>query len=269
MTRPSLPRRSDQAAFYARVIDAAQGLPVVFRTLDIGSDKVLPYMKRPQEDNPALGWRAVRVGLDRPFAMKMQLEALLRGAGARPLTVMFPFVAEEGEFFALRKLLEETRDRLAGRGYDMPGDMRVGAMLETPSLAYASDRFFAEVDFLSVGGNDLAQFFFAADRGNERVRRRYDALSRPFLSFLRFCVERADAAGAPISFCGEAAGRPAEAAALAAVGFRSLSMRAPAIGRVKAALRRIDIGEVRAAIGRAEAAGQPPRPAVEALVAER
>lgn len=266
LTRPTLPRRSDQAALYGRVMDAAQGAPVAFRTLDIGSDKVLPYMKRPREDNPALGWRAVRVGLDKPYALKMQYQALLRGAGARPLKIMFPFVAEEGEFYAARDLLFETRSKLERLGYTTPTDISVGAMLEMPSLAYASDRFFEEVGFLSVGGNDLAQFFFAADRGNERVRRRYDVLSGPFLSFLRHVVARADAAETPLSFCGEAAGRAPDAIALAAIGFRILSMRPAAIGRVKYALRSIDLTEARAAIEAAEREGEPIRPAIERLI---
>ncbi|MEM7546288.1 MAG: phosphoenolpyruvate--protein phosphotransferase [Pseudomonadota bacterium] len=243
MTRPTLPRRSDQAALYGRVLDAAQGAPVVFRSLDIGSDKVLPYMKRTVEENPALGWRAVRVGLDKPMAMKMQFQSLLRGAGARPLTVMFPFIAHESEFFAAREMFLETRERLARLGYTMPEELKIGAMLETPSLAFASERFFTAADFLSVGGNDLQQFFYAADRGNERVRKRYDPLGPDFLAFVKMIVARADAAGTPISFCGEIAGRPAEAVALAAIGFRTLSMRPASIGRVKFALRRVRLSD--------------------------
>ncbi|MEL7463923.1 MAG: phosphoenolpyruvate--protein phosphotransferase [Pseudomonadota bacterium] len=266
LTRPTLPRRSDQAALYGRVLDQAQGARVAFRTLDIGSDKVLPYMKRPKEDNPALGWRAVRVGLDKPMAMKMQLQSLLRGAGARPLTVMFPFIADESEFYAIREILFDTRAKLEKLGYTMPSELTIGAMLETPSLAYASDRFFADVDFLSVGGNDLAQFFFAADRGNERVRQRYDVLSGSFLAFLRFVVARADAAGTSLSFCGEAAGRPTDAVALAAIGFRALSMRPAAIGRVKYALRSVSLEEARLSIAAAEAAGAPIRAALDALL---
>ena len=160
----------------------------------------------------------------------------------------------------------ETRSKLERLGYTTPTDISVGAMLEMPSLAYASDRFFEEVGFLSVGGNDLAQFFFAADRGNERVRRRYDVLSGPFLSFLRHVVARADAAGTPLSFCGEAAGRAPDAIALAAIGFRILSMRPAAIGRVKYALRSVDLTEARAAIEAAEREGEPIRPAIERLI---
>lgn len=257
MTRPTLPRRSAQAALYGRVLDAAQGAPVVFRSLDIGSDKILPYLKRTPEENPALGWRAVRVGLDKPLAMKMQFQAFLRGAGARPLIVMFPFIADEAEFYRAREIMLETRSGLEKLGYTMPRDLKIGAMLETPSLAYASDRFFAEVDFLSVGGNDLMQFFYAADRGNERVRQRYDPLSPAFLSFLKMIVARADGANTPISFCGEAASRSVDAVALVAVGFRSLSMRPASIGRVKYALRSIDLYQAAALIEAELSNGEP------------
>ncbi len=158
---------------------------MVFRTLDIGSDKVLPYMKRADEPNPALGWRAIRVGLDRPGIMRMQVQALIRGAKGRPLTVMFPFVAEAAEFEAARALvLERDRPRAAPRPH-RARELRIGAMLETPSLAYAPDRFFQLADFVSIGGNDLKQFFFAADRENELVRRRYDMLSVSFLDLPR------------------------------------------------------------------------------------
>ena len=257
MIRATMPGRDAQADIYRRILDAADGRRVVFRTLDIGSDKILPYMKRLEEENPAMGWRAVRFGLDRPRLMGMQLQALLRGAGARPLTVMFPFVTEPGEFRAAREMLLRERDRLAAAGKPAPERLEVGAMLETPSLAFAPDSFFREVDFLSVGGNDLKQFFFAADRGNERVRRRYDPLSTAWLRFLRGVVERCEAQGAPLSFCGEAAGRPLEALALVALGFRTLSMRASAIGPVKRLLRSVDLREARAEVAEAIAAEEP------------
>jgi phosphotransferase system enzyme I (PtsP) len=257
MIRSTMPGRDAQAETYRRILDLAEGRRVVFRTLDIGSDKILPYMRRAAEDNPALGWRAVRLGLDRPRLMTMQLQALLRGAAGRPLTVMFPFVTEAREFDACRNMLLRERDRLAARGRPAPERLEVGAMLETPSLVHAPDAFFRAVDFLSVGGNDLQQFFFAADRGNERVRRRYDPLSPAFLAFLGQIVARCAANGAPLSFCGEMAGKPIEALALAAMGFRTLSMRPAAIGPVKRLLRAADLGGARAAIDRAAAEGAP------------
>jgi phosphotransferase system enzyme I (PtsP) len=248
MIRATMPGRDAQARTYGSILDAAEGRRVVFRTLDIGSDKLLPYMRRVPEDNPALGWRAVRFGLDRPRLMRMQLQALLRGAGARPLTVMFPFVSAAFEFEQARAMLLRERDRLAARGSAVPEQLEVGAMLETPSLAYEHDRFFQSVDFLSVGGNDLQQFFFAADRGNEKVRRRYDVLSGPFLAFLRRIADRCEAHGTPLSFCGEAASRPLEALALSAIGFRALSMRPASVGPVKRLLRSADLGAARQVI---------------------
>jgi phosphotransferase system enzyme I (PtsP) len=270
LIRSTVPKRTDLAALYARILDSAGDKPVVFRTLDIGSDKVLPYMKRGEEPNPALGWRAIRVGLDRPGIMRMQVQALLRGARGRPLSVMFPFVAESAEFEAAREILLREVDREARLGNVVPATLRIGAMLETPSLAYAPDRFFDLADFISIGGNDLKQFFFAADRENEKVRRRYDSLSISFLTFLEEIVKRCVAHGTPLSFCGEDAGRPIEALALAVIGFRNLSMRPASIGPVKALMRQIDVSEVRALFDVERAAGRRSfRPALEAWLERR
>eukprot|EP00903_Cladosiphon_okamuranus_P022113 g20335.t1 len=220
LIRNQMPKRSELSALYARVIDAAEGRKVVFRTLDIGSDKVLSYMKPNDEPNPALGWRAIRVGLDKPGVMRMQLQALVRAANGRPLTV------------------------------------ELGAMLETPSLAFAPTKFFEEVEFLSIGGNDLKQFFFAADRENERVRRRYDTLNVSFLTFLQGIVDRCASTGTQLSFCGEDAGRPVEAICLAAMGLRTLSMRPASIGPVKSLLMRTDLGALRSVIDKARDEGR-------------
>jgi len=263
LIRNKMPRRSELAAIYARVIDAAGGRRVVFRTLDIGSDKVLPYMKKQDEPNPAMGWRAIRVGLDKPGVMRMQLQALIRAAHGRPLTVMFPFVAQHAEFTEARDHLMRELDREARLGHALPEHVEVGAMLETPSLAFAPREFFELADFVSIGGNDLKQFFFAADRENERVRRRYDTLSTSYLNFIEQIVARCDEAGTPLSFCGEDAGRPIEAICFAAIGLRSLSMRPASIGPVKHLIRRMDLQEVREVIDRARSSGaQSVRPAV-------
>ena len=267
LVRTSVPKRSELAASYSRILDAAREKPVVFRTLDIGSDKVLPYLKRTDEPNPALGWRAIRVGLDRPGIMRVQIQALVRGAHGRPLQIMFPFVTVAGEFDAGRKLVLDEVAREKTLGHTVPAELRIGAMLETPSLAYAPDRFFEAADFISVGGNDLKQFFFAADRENELVRRRYEMLSTSFLAFLRIIVARCAAHGTPLSYCGEDAGRPIEALALAAIGFRSLSMRPASIGPVKALLRQVHLDSVRRAVEEAIATGAPSaRPAIEAYL---
>jgi phosphotransferase system enzyme I (PtsP) len=255
LVRNKMPRRSELSGLYKRVLDAANGKRVVFRTLDIGSDKVLPYMKPNDEPNPALGWRAIRVGLDKPGIMRMQLQALFRAADGGPLTVMFPFVAQFEEYRAARAEVDKTLAREAKLGHKLPSTIEVGAMLETPSLAFAPEKFFEEVGFLSIGGNDLKQFFFAADRENERVRKRYDTLNLSFLTFLEGIVKRCEATGTPLSFCGEDAGRPVEALCFAAIGFRTLSMRPASIGPVKSLLRRCDLGEVRAVIDAARQRG--------------
>ncbi|MBM2577364.1 phosphoenolpyruvate--protein phosphotransferase [Jannaschia sp. Os4] len=256
LVRNQMPRRSDLAALYKRVMDAAGGLPVTFRTLDIGSDKVLPYMKRDHEPNPALGWRAIRVGLDKRGVMRMQLQALLRAAEGRPLRVMFPFIAQMEEFLEARAHLTREMHRETSLRHVLPETVEVGAMVETPSMAFAPRRFYQEAEFISIGGNDLKQFFFAADRENERVRRRYDTLNVSFLTLIEQIVARCEETGTPVSFCGEDAGRPVEALCFAAMGLRCLSMRPASIGPVKHILLRSDLSEVRAVIAKAREAGE-------------
>ena len=253
LARPALPRRGELARQYSDVLDSAGGKPVVFRTLDIGSDKVLPYINREDEPNPALGWRAIRIGLERTGVLRMQAEALIRGAKGRPLTVMFPLVAEPDEFYRAREIFNEIVVSERKRGRPVPSELKMGAMLETPSLAFAHDEFFELTAFLSIGGNDLKQFFFAADRENERVRSRYDTLSLSYLGFIEHIVERCRSSGTRLSYCGETAGMPLEAICLSAIGLRMLSMRSASIGRVKHNLRRVSLEEVRVAIQAARA----------------
>ena len=265
LIRNQMPRRTELAELYSSVMNAAHGKRVVFRTLDIGSDKVLPYMAPQDEPNPALGWRAIRVGLDKPGVMRMQLQALLRGAKGRPLTVMFPFIAQSEEYFAAVAEMEKAKERERILGHPLPESIELGAMLETPSLGFAPQKFFEEVGFLSIGGNDLKQFFFAADRENERVRRRYDTLNVSFLTFLEGIVNRCNSTSkqTPLSFCGEDAGRPIEAICLAAMGLRTLSMRPASIGPVKSLIRRTNLSELRQVIVEARERGdQSVRPAV-------
>ena len=177
--------------------------------------------------------------------MRMQLQALIRAGNGRPLTVMFPFVAQLEEWRGAKAELDKTLAREEKLGHVLPASVEVGTMLETPSLAFAPKVFFEEVDFLSIGGNDLKQFFFAADRENERVRRRYDTLNLSFLTFLEDIVRRCAATNTSLSFCGEDAGRPIEALCFAAIGIPSLSMRPASIGPVKSLIRRCDLNEVR------------------------
>jgi phosphotransferase system enzyme I (PtsP) len=263
LIRNKMPQRAELASLYARVMDAAKGRPVAFRTLDIGSDKVLPYMKPNDEPNPAMGWRAIRVGLDKPGVLRMQLQALLRASNGRALQVMFPFISEFGEFQEARGHMLREIHRERSLGHTVPVSIEIGAMLETPSLAYAPDAFFRLTDFISIGGNDLKQFFFAADRENERVRKRYDTLNLSFLGFLEHVVGRCAPFDTKLSFCGEDAGRPVEALAFAAIGLRRLSMRPASIGPVKALLRSVDLSRARAIIDQARADGaETARPAL-------
>ena len=263
LVRSTVPRRGDLASLYARVMDAADGKRVVFRTLDIGSDKVLPYMKPQDEPNPAMGWRAIRVGLEKKGMMRMQLQALIRAADGRPLAVMFPFIAQFEEFKEAHALFYKVLDHEKRLGHPVPEKIEIGAMVETPSMAFAPRQFFEMTDFISIGGNDLKQFFFAADRENEKVRRRYDTLNVSFLSLVHRIVERCEAAGTPLSFCGEDAGRPIEAMCFAALGMDTLSMRPASIGPVKHLIRRVNLEDLREVISEAcESGVQSVRPAV-------
>lgn len=256
LLRNSMPKRSDLAGLYGRVFAAAGDMPVNFRTLDIGSDKVLPYLRAEDEPNPAMGWRAIRVGLDKRGVMRMQLQAFIRAANGRPLRIMFPFIAQFDEFREAKAMLDKILRSEKLLGHPMPVDVKVGAMLETPSLAFAPDQFFEMCDFISIGGNDLKQFFYAADRENERVRRRYDTLNVSFLTFIEQIAARCDLFETPVSFCGEDAGRPVEALCFVAMGLRNLSMRPASIGPVKHLLRRINLEEARDVINEARASGE-------------
>jgi phosphotransferase system, enzyme I, PtsP len=223
------------------VLNYAAGKPVIFRTLDIGSDKVLPSREHVAEENPAMGWRAIRVALDRPAILRQQLRAMIRAADGRDLAVMFPMLANVGEFTFARALFDRELDRERSRGGVVPGGVRVGAMLEVPSLILELDSLLGKVDFLSVGTNDLMQFLFAADRGNTRVANRYDVLSPVFLRLLADIVRNCRSAGVPLSLCGEMAGEPLEAMALIGLGYRSLSLPPFSVGPVKAMVRSVTV----------------------------
>jgi phosphotransferase system enzyme I (PtsP) len=219
---------------------------VVFRTLDVGSDKQLSYWRMPDEANPAMGWRAMRLVLDRPALLRDQLRALIAAARGRPLSVMFPMVAEVAELDAARTILERELERAAGAGSPVPQPLQIGAMLEVPALFFQLPALLRRVDFLSIGTNDLMQFLFACDRGNPALTDRYDVLSPPALSFLREVVERCRVHGVRVSLCGEMASRPLEAMVLIGLGIRHLSLAAAEIGPVKAMVRSLVAGELRA-----------------------
>ncbi len=245
LARGSVPDIAEQTALYSRVLDAAGDRPVIFRTLDLGADKLLPGEEPAHEDNPAMGWRSLRLGLDRPAILRRQARALLTAARGRPLSIMFPMVATVAEFVAARGLLLMEAERIC----PAPAPLRIGAMLEVPALLFQLRDFLNLTDFVSVGSNDLAQFLFAADRGASELAGRYDFLSSPMLTLLEQVQREADAASVPLSLCGEAAGRPAEALALAAIGFRTLSMSAASLPSVRAALMQVDLARFRPVLG--------------------
>ncbi|MDP3735903.1 MAG: phosphoenolpyruvate--protein phosphotransferase [Hyphomonadaceae bacterium] len=242
MASETMPGLDEQATFYKSVIDRAGNRPVVFRTIDLGGDKIAPFMgRREREENPALGWRALRMALDHPYFFRRQLRALIRASRNRSLRLMFPMVATVEEFEAARRLLDSEMEWAVKFGRDLPDKLYVGAMVETPSLAFSIDSLKGKADFLSVGTNDLMQFFFAADRDNARLTGRYDILSRPALRLLQKMQQRAEEAELPITVCGEAAGRPLEALTLVALGYRRLSMQASRIAPIKLLVRSVDV----------------------------
>ena len=244
MIAHAMPRLQDLIDLYKSVLDGAGGKPVVFRTLDLGGDKVLPYARPLNEENPALGWRAIRMTLDRPALLRYQIRALLAAAKGRDLDLMFPLVAEVAEFRTARELVNRELDRVARIRQTPPRKVRVGTMLEVPSLAFQLPALLSSADFISVGSNDLMQFFFASDRGNPRLGARYDLLSPPMLSFLKTIVDASRSRGVPITLCGEMAGRPLEAMTLIGLGFRSLSMAPASIGPVKQMILSMNAGRV-------------------------
>jgi phosphotransferase system, enzyme I, PtsP len=245
MVAERMPTAGEQQALYAAVFAAAGDMPVTFRTLDIGGDKILPYMQAIEEENPALGWRAIRIGLDRPGLLRTQIRALLKAASGRPLKIMFPMVATCDEFLRAKAIVDRETAYLTRHGHTLPSNLEIGLMLEVPSLLFQLDEICAKADFISIGSNDLMQFLFAVDRENRMVADRFDPLSAPSLRALKLVVETAQARGCPVTVCGEIGGRPLEALALAALGFRSLSMSPTSLGPVKAMLLALDIGQAR------------------------
>jgi phosphotransferase system enzyme I (PtsP) len=244
LARNTFPDVAEQTEFYRLVCDQAEEKPVFFRSLDIGGDKVLPYWAQPPEDNPAMGWRAIRIGLDRPAMLRQQLRALLRAATGRDLFVMFPMIAEVAEFEAARRLFDLEFERLVKEGRLPPRSVKLGVMLEVPSLLWQLPALLERIDFLSVGTNDLAQFLFACDRGNPRLAQRYDLLSAPMVALFRHVVEQCSMAQTPLSMCGEMASNPIDAMMLIGLGFRTLSLTATAVGPVKTMIRSLNVAAI-------------------------
>ncbi|MCB2090472.1 MAG: phosphoenolpyruvate--protein phosphotransferase [Alphaproteobacteria bacterium] len=244
MISKTLPRIGPQAEFYKSIIDAANGKPVTFRTLDIGGDKEVSFLKRDDEENPALGWRAIRIALDRPALLRYQLRALITAAAGTTLNVMFPMITNVDEFRLAKSILEKelARHRLNKRA--MPKEINVGTMLEVPSLVWQLDSLLPLVDFVSIGSNDLMQFFYACDRDNPKLSNRYDPLSPPSLHMLKYIVKKCNEAKVPLTLCGEIGGKSVSALALIAIGFRRLSIAPAAIGPVKMMIRSLNLAEI-------------------------
>lgn len=242
MLSSTLPKLERQVESYQAIVARAGGKPVIFRTLDIGGDKVLHYLRQPKEENPAMGWRAVRMGLDRPALLRTQVRALLRAAAGNDLWLMIPMVSAAHEMDDVHALVEKEQAILAAKGYEAPARVHIGAMIEVPCLLFELDALMKRVDFLSVGSNDLMQFLFAADRTNARVGSRYDALSPAPLRALKLLVKAAKKHNVPLNVCGEMAGRPIEALVLIGLGFRSLSMAPASIGPIKTMILSLNAG---------------------------
>jgi phosphotransferase system enzyme I (PtsP) len=244
----TLPGRESQQRLYRSVLDAAGDKPVVFRTVDIGGDKALPYLsdEKDEAENPAMGWRALRLSLSRSALMKAQARALIEASDGRVLRVMYPMISEPWEYEEARALFEEQLEWAQANRRPTPSRIEYGAMLEVPALAEMLDVLLPRIDFLSIGTNDLTQFLFAADRADPRLAERYDWLSPAILRFLRRIVVAADAANVPVRLCGEMGGRPLEAMALIGIGVRQFSITPAAIGPTKAMVRSLDAAAIEA-----------------------
>jgi len=250
MIGETMPRLADQRAFYKSIIDAAGDKPVVFRTLDLGGDKVLPYARWEREENPALGWRAIRIALDRPALLRYQVRALLEAAQGRTLRILLPMVSDVDEFNRGRALIDKELERARLLNQTRPTQVLVGAMLEVPALAFMLPQLMRSADFVSIGSNDLLSLAFAVDRTNPRVARRYDNLNPASLTLIRLIVQSAAENSGDLSLCGEMAGRPLDAMALLGLGLRTLSMQPGQIGPIKTMIRSLNISEISSFVDR-------------------
>ena len=249
----TLPSRDRQTRLYRDVLDSAGEKPVIFRTVDIGGDKMVPYLRvdsAQKDENPAMGWRALRLALERDGLLKVQARALLEAASGRTLNVMFPMVSEIWEFDAACKVFEQQVEWLRARKKRLPNEIQYGVMLEVPSLAEQMDELIKKAAFISVGTNDLTQFLFAADRANPKIAARYDWLTPAILRFLARVVKGVQGHPVTLSVCGEMGGRRLEALALLGLGFKRLSITPAAVGPIKELVRKVDLGQLQPAMRR-------------------
>lgn len=251
MIASKLPRLSEQVALYSEAIRLTGDRPIVFRLLDIGGDKVIPYLRSAAEENPAMGWRSLRLALDRPGLLRIQIRALLQAAHGRPLKILVPMVTDAWEFRQTRVVVNKEIERLRHAGEKVPEKLELGAMIEVPSLLWELDHLLPEADFVSIGSNDLVMFLTAADRANPRVSRNYDPIALPRLRALRHVVDMAKRYGVPLTMCGELAGKPVEALALMSIGMTRLSMSPPSIGPIKEMVLGLELGPIRRSVAAA------------------
>ena len=237
MSAEKMPNIATQVDCYKRLYSAANGKKVIFRSLDVGSDKLLPYWNSITEENPAIGWRSIRITLDRRAILRKQMRAFIRASSGKELNVMFPMISNLDEFMEAKETFMFAYEREKRTGMEMPAKVNLGMMIEVPSVVFQLREILKYCDFISVGTNDLYQFFFACDRGNPRLDGRYDVLSAPFLNLLKKIIKEANNAGVLCSVCGEMASSPLDAMALIGLGFRHLSVSSASYGKVKAMIR--------------------------------
>ena len=245
MISSTIPRLRQQTEFYSEILKVAGDKPVIFRALDIGGDKLLPYLRHVHEENPALGWRAIRMSLDRPGLFRMQVRALLHASAGKTLHLMLPMVTEVWELEKARELIDFESQRLKQFDRQGPSEVKIGVMIEVPAIMWHLDDLFKIVDFASVGSNDLMQFLFAADRSNTNVADRYDTLSEPAIRSLKRIIDHAEKHNTPLELCGEMAGRPIEAMALIGLGYKTISMPPASIGPIKSMIRKVSYSDLR------------------------
>jgi phosphotransferase system enzyme I (PtsP) len=251
MIASKLPRLKEQVELYREAIRLTGDRPIVFRLLDIGGDKVIPYIRAEFEENPAMGFRSLRLALDRPGLLRIQVRALLQAAGSGPLKILVPMVTDAWEFREARRVISLEVERLRHEGRPVPAPLEVGAMIEVPSLLWELDQVLPEADFVSIGSNDLVMFLTASDRANPRVAKSYDPIALPRLRALKHIVDSARRYGVPITMCGELAGRTVEALALMAIGMTRLSMSPPAVGPIKELVLGLELGPIKTSVAAA------------------
>lgn len=251
MIASRLPRLREQVELYAEAIRLTEGKPIVFRLLDIGGDKVIPYLRYEAEENPAMGFRSLRLALDRQGLLRIQIRALLQAANGGPMKILVPMVTDAWEFRQTRLVVNKEVERMKHAGQTVPSKLELGAMIEVPSLLWELDQVLPEADFVSIGSNDLVMFLTAADRGNKRVAKSYDPIALPRLRALKHIVDMAKRYNVPLTMCGELAGRTIEALALLSIGMTKLSMSPPSIGPIKEMILGTELTPIRNSISAA------------------